>query len=491
MLNEFNIAARFLPTRQFHVSNGSARAVLTAGCNRVGHGQNIQCGVDVSVQDSPTAGTRPNFIRQLEVVVRKPADMTSFRGRKPTVNFDQAGTRQFGFVFKLANNLRHCGIHDRFCKASVLRHAFDAQVLNRNQFEPADKSGGKIVGEVLSDVRNSLMKSGKFGLGLLPVPSAFLSTAQFFVESSKSKFIFAKSSRRRNLFSSRKNRKVFDSEVYPNFCLGFAAVGVGPFGVVNLNLDGEIPTSRMFTESSGKDFSGESQPLASTDPSKFGNPNPFAVKLQRPAFDAKGRFGSFLRFEPRIPRFPAFFHSSEEVGEGVSEVTESQVGNGPRKFCKPRESALFNRIQFLVQTEPRRFFAGFVQFLPAGKAPVENESRCPGAPLKKRGLLVVGVKSYLLSENHFFSESADFPRASVRILRTNSPMVISSRSDSTRIQSKRDFGICMSNRTIRFRFLRLGILVLLHTLCYVSSFKFGSFHLTGANSLEIAKSCRR
>lgn len=408
MLMLVNTAARFLPRREFHSSSRSrgARASLAAGCNRVGLGQIFQVlsGVLVTIMFCSTGITGPATFSQNEIFVNNATTRTGPARRVPTVRENNITARQSSFVNKLSADFAHGSIHDRFGESPVLRHPLYVQVLETDPTKLPDHVSGQLVDCVVTNTSHAGVELLDLRLRLLVVFTTSSTPRQFLIESAKPFFQLSKNTGSGDTAAVRDHGEVYDSEIYPTYCLGFAAMWIDP-GVVNLDLNRNIPMSCSFREFSRQDLAGETELLPQSNPAKFGYSKTSSDKNKRTPFNGKRLFGPPLLLELWVSRLLPCFDPSEEVVERLAEIFESSVRYTPGKFPHPRR---FGGIQHLVEDQPGRLFACFVKLLPGVESPIVSVARSSGTPAHPGCLDVVQVQAYPVREQGHGTEYNPF-----------------------------------------------------------------------------------
>ena len=151
-------------------------------------GENILCGINVSVMVRSTFWTipLPNIKRQF--INNMTAVPTALRARKPTVNFYQCSTVPLALVFQQTNQLRPTGISDCLSQFVVLHHVLHRQVLDSNRLIFTYQSSRQLVfakrpegKEICSGIGNSGMNSGNLVPCFLSIAGAFNFTRECFL----------------------------------------------------------------------------------------------------------------------------------------------------------------------------------------------------------------------------------------------------------------------------------------------------------------------
>jgi hypothetical protein len=129
-------------------------------------GENILCGVDVSVVVRPTFGTIPLSDIKRHFLNDVTAVSTTFGTGEPTVNFYQCPTVPLALIFQLTNQFRPRSISNCLSQFMVLcairaplryQHIPHRQILDSNRLVFAYQSSGQLVKEVCSRIGNSRM----------------------------------------------------------------------------------------------------------------------------------------------------------------------------------------------------------------------------------------------------------------------------------------------------------------------------------------------
>jgi len=136
-------------------------------------GENILCGIDISVMVSATSWAIPfpNIKRQF--IDNVTAVSTTLRAGEPSVNLNQRPTVPLALILQLTNQLRPTGISNCLSKFMVLHHALHCQVFDGNRLVFTYQSSCQLVKEIFSSVGNSCLNSSHF-------PSCFLSIIRVF-----------------------------------------------------------------------------------------------------------------------------------------------------------------------------------------------------------------------------------------------------------------------------------------------------------------------
>ena len=144
-------------------------------------GENILCGIDISVVVRPTFRAIPLSDIKRQFINNVTAASTAFRAGKPSVNFNQRPTVPLALVFQLTNQFTPASISNGCTELSVLQHIPHRQILNSNRLVFAYQSSGQLVKEICSLVSCFSMNSSNPTPGLLSIIRAFNFTRQSFL----------------------------------------------------------------------------------------------------------------------------------------------------------------------------------------------------------------------------------------------------------------------------------------------------------------------
>lgn len=439
--------ARFLPMKKFCFGPKiQARASLTAGCHRLGGGHSFEifCGVFIAIVGGAACVACPTTFAEYEIGVNDVAGRANLAARKPTVSDDDYTSSKWSFVVELPLDFRHCCVQHGLGKSST-GHSSDVQVLDADPPEPLHETRRELVRQVLADVGDSLMQSSEFHLGFLPVLTSFGSPSQLLVDLAQLRFVPAQDTGRFDLLSVGEHGEIDDSSIDSHYGLGFAAVGVGPSGFIDFDLNRDVPVFCTLGESSRKNLAGEAKRLAHPHPTELGDLDLASLEFEGSSFNGKRRRGPLLRLEPRVATLrPAELRAAEEVRKSVTKVSECVVRNCPRKRDQPWKLGLFPRVEFGVEFAPVGLLAALVQRLPASESPVENEPSCSSASLQPRRLDVVWIEPDAVGKNdHVLVDCISRSMAS----RTTAATEMSRRRASSRSQVSMGGVNCISCRT--------------------------------------------
>lgn len=113
-------------------------------------GENIICGINVSVMVGSTLWTIPfpdikrQFINNVTTV------STTLRTGKPSVNLNQCPTVPLALVFQLTNQFTPACISNRLSQLMVFHHALHRQIFDSNRLIFAYQSSRQLVKEILA-----------------------------------------------------------------------------------------------------------------------------------------------------------------------------------------------------------------------------------------------------------------------------------------------------------------------------------------------------
>jgi hypothetical protein len=426
-----NIAARFPDKGQFHhVNFDVASASLAQGCHRVGcgHLSKILCCVHVAIVLSATAFAGPPAFAETHRSSDHAADVAGFRGGEPAISLDNDAPGERRLVGKLPADFAHRCVHHGLGEVTVRCHPLDIQIFDANPSKVPDQPSSEVVRHILADVGDPLVKPGDLCPGLAPVGSTLRATGQLFVQPPHLQFVPAQGPGCLDPLPGGEDGKVSKPKVHPYHCLGFAAMRIGPLGLVNLGLDRKVPVSRSLRESGRQELAGKAEFLPSANPAELGDLDALAVESDGASFDGEAIPASALLLELRVADLGVSgLHPTEEVGEGSAEILQSIVGNGPGKLLEPSKFAVLENVDLGVERSPAWLLASRILLLPAGKAPVVREPCRSGAPLEERRLNVVRIEADALAENHFCQDSM---RATIACLTTAATEVSCRRASS-------------------------------------------------------------
>jgi hypothetical protein len=117
-------------------------------------GENILCGVDISVVMCPTFWTIPLSNIKRQFLNNVTAASAAFRAGKPSLNLYQCPTVPLTLVTQLANQLTPRCITNCLSQLVVLQHILHSQILDGNRLVFAYQSSGQLVKKIVSSVGN-------------------------------------------------------------------------------------------------------------------------------------------------------------------------------------------------------------------------------------------------------------------------------------------------------------------------------------------------
>ena len=159
--------------------------VRSTDYHRFSRGENILCGIDISVMVRPTFRTVPlsNIKRQLiDNVTALPATLAT---GKPSVNLNQCPTIPLALILHLANQLGPTCISNGGADFTVLQHILHRQILDSNRLIFAYQSSRQFVKKIFSGIGNSCLNSGNLPPSLLSIVGVFNSTRECFLSLSQ------------------------------------------------------------------------------------------------------------------------------------------------------------------------------------------------------------------------------------------------------------------------------------------------------------------
>lgn len=366
----------------------------------MGCGQHLKIlrGILVAVMLCAAGVAGPASLAESEGGVDHTADRAHLAAWVETIGNDDGALGKWCLVGELSTNLRHRGVHDGLGESRTC-HPRDVQVFDADPAKTSHDACGKLVRHVASDVGDPFVQTSELRLGLLPVFAAFGSTRQLLIKPAQPLFVSTQSTRRLGLLTCGENGEVNDSEIYADHCLGFTTMRVDP-GLSNLDLDRDIPVTGTLGEPRRENLARKTKLLPGADPAELGDLNAFAVELNSAFLDRESWRRVLFGLEARIAWFLTGLHTAKEVGEGHTKIAQRAIRYFPRKLSYPWEVNALDGIQLGVELLPRGLLAGFVLFLPAGEAPVEDEPRGPSTSLQPCCLSVVRIEPKSLAEYH-------------------------------------------------------------------------------------------
>jgi hypothetical protein len=145
------------------------------------------------------------------------AIMTRFRGRIPTINFDEGSSIPLRFILELANKLTPSHVMDRFGKFVVFDHILDSQTFHTNHLVFVDYSCREFVLVVSSTIVDTSVNTGNLSACFLPVLGTFFLRGQPTLGFCQSLLIFCVELRVSNCLTCGENDHRFETQVEPNF----------------------------------------------------------------------------------------------------------------------------------------------------------------------------------------------------------------------------------------------------------------------------------
>jgi len=159
--------------------------VRSTDYHRKSCGENILCGINVSVVMRSTFWTVPFPDIKRQFIDNVTAVSTALRTGKPSVNLHQCPTVPLALVFQLTNQFTPTSIGDRLCKLVILQHVFHGQILDGNRLVFTHQSSCQLVKQIFPGVSNSSLNPGDLTSGLLSIVGTFDSTRQGFLSLSQ------------------------------------------------------------------------------------------------------------------------------------------------------------------------------------------------------------------------------------------------------------------------------------------------------------------
>ena len=176
-------------------------------------GENILCGVDVSVVVRPTFRAVPLSLIKRQFIDNVTTISAALATRKPSVNFYQCPTIPLALVFQLTNQFRPACISNCLSQFMVLHHVLHRQILDGNRLVLAHQSSGQLVKKIFTSICDSCLNSSNFTSSLLSIIRAFDSARKCFLSllqlMSKAFEVFGVS----NLFPLTSSNKRSDSRI--------------------------------------------------------------------------------------------------------------------------------------------------------------------------------------------------------------------------------------------------------------------------------------
>lgn len=145
------------------------------------------------------------------------------------VNFNELSTSVFSFERKVAKELSPGNISYTFRKAMIMNHLVNQQIFNGNDTVFIDDSPAKLVGEVGTPIRNTLMDMGHGLASLRPGRCSFSFFRQTPLRFSKCLFICSKEAGIVNLLAIRKSSKTCKPHINTNRLFTFGKWVIGDF----------------------------------------------------------------------------------------------------------------------------------------------------------------------------------------------------------------------------------------------------------------------
>ena len=400
MLSVLNTVARFPAKGQFHRSRRRARAALALGCHRIGCGHiaQIGSGVSVPVVNSATSGAGPLSDRSREFIFYHPARRARLTRREPAVDHDNRTSGQNSFVLSLSSDFSEGCVENRFGYPPS-GHPANAQVFDPDEPEVSNDTGRELVDDVFANVGDTLVKSRELLSRLLPVlPLPVLSSSgssgQFLVKHPETFLVSPQRTWSSYSCSIRQNSEIDNSEVDPDRCLVLTAVGIRPFGAVNLDVERDIPVVCTLGKSGRKNLTREANEFPRSNPAELGNTDLLTCDFEISACNIETLSAPSLLLEAGESR-PLL----EEVLESRSEVGQRSGRSRPRKFCHPGKLNSLPGIQVRIEPHPRRLLSGLVHLLPSSEPPVIRKSGCPSSAAEPRFLDIVRREPDSVREN--------------------------------------------------------------------------------------------
>ncbi len=203
-------------------------------------GENVSCGIDISVVVCPTIWAVPLPVIKRQFIDNMTAVSTAFRTGKPSVNLYQCATIPLTFVLQLTNQLAPATISNRLSQLVIFHHVLHRQVLNRNHLVFAYQLSRQLVQKIFAGVGNLSLNSCHRPSCFISIFRAFDATRQNFLSLSQLKTKAFKVKRIGYLLTVTGGNQRRDSNIYSNpFVRGWQSFNRWVF-----NQQGDKPSPR-------------------------------------------------------------------------------------------------------------------------------------------------------------------------------------------------------------------------------------------------------
>jgi len=249
----------------------------------------------------------PLSITESQVLIDEAANITSFAGRKESVNFIDITTVPHAFILKHIDKLIPSGVGDRFRKPMIPNHVSNSEVFNMYRLVIADKLSACLMKKIATLIRNFLMPHSKSMNCFTSGIRAFLLPGYRALKSFKPFLSLAEIFRAFHRFAVRSGEECLDAEVNADFIASIFRLRYFNFAKNR----GIVSTRRRLGYSNGLHCSLNRSMKDDLDPLAFGD-------IESPSADRP-----MLRGSKRL--LVSFLLEVREFGSFVEEVVISNV----------------------------------------------------------------------------------------------------------------------------------------------------------------------
>lgn len=305
--------------------------IPSAGSNREPLGQDVKCGVHISVEMRSTARTCPFTFAELKDVSGGTTLTASLRGRKPTADFYDRSPVPLGLVDHHASEFTPSSISYRTRCSLGAQHPLHRQSLKTDRLVFTDQPGRELVQKIAPSIHHPRMDAGHSDGCLLPVVRSFLLSSCCTLRFCELSLLTLDVPRVLYLLSGRDSGKVKKPEINTN-----GRRRIRSTDLMNLHAARQKPPAVGFPDNS--DSGGRTRHWPAP------NYPQWAVHLcqlqasRRPTecrIDELGGLASALRFEPRMP-----IEATEKTTISGIQVPKRLLQRHRRNVSQPRHFGL-------------------------------------------------------------------------------------------------------------------------------------------------------
>lgn len=393
--------------------------------------EQVQSGIEVTVDDSATLLAEEDAIAQTEVILLPSAYMTSLTAGIITVGYDDGNTVHCGLVFYLPTQLSKRYIADALSQFVLAHHPLHIQVLQTDGLVLRGEDGGELLCEVTADVGDMAMLTSEserelsvivgplYALQTFLLGFRMLTFGELAAQSCYFSLMFSKYARIVNGDAVGSSHCLFETEVntYGSlfFTFGFGMCAeIFLFSNLNLNCNEEsVSILRYF---SGNHLTDEAKTLCHLHISKIWDAHVLMLPVDimghaLETFQSCMRFGEFdlvctyietsctILLSMRLRIFGAML---EEILEGHLKIIEGMCGCILRHLVGEWILLLADGVEVVAQLATCQSpLALLVSSLPFRQSPVIGKAATAYGLTKVSPLLVVRNELYAMSEcNH-------------------------------------------------------------------------------------------